>query len=189
MVKKYSSYNNNASCYPTHFRKDELSNSSYNSQTLHIIRSIVDELYHINNQETLSRNEQKEKRVRFTLKKETDTIKSVISNESEVIETPIKNTLEKDKSSIKYQPVLSESATVICCSLIQDRSKVDCSVSTNDLPSLQCECATQTMDMTVIPDYSHSLMSLSRASDDQTSSDFHRQRSNITLSTTWISDK
>jgi hypothetical protein len=188
MVKKYSSYNNNASCYPTHFRKDELSNSSYNLQTLHIIRSIVDELYHINNQETLSRNEQKEKRVRFTLKKETDTIKSVISNESEVIETPIKNTLEKDKSSIKYQPVLSESATVVC-SLKQGRSKVDCSVSTNDLPSLQCECATQTMDMTVIPDYSHSLMSLSRASDDQTSSDFHRQRSNITLSTTWISDK
>ncbi|CAF3628022.1 unnamed protein product [Rotaria sordida] len=202
MMKKYSLYNNNASWDLTQSRisniieqskysnnyEDELSNSSYNSQILDMIRSIVDELYQINNEENLSRNEPKEKRVRFTLKHKTDKTESIISNKFESTETSIKNNFEKDKSSIKSQPLLSDSTTVICC-LIKGRSKVDCSVSTNDLPSLQCECATQTMNMTVFPECKHSLISLLTVNDDQASIDLHRSRSHITLSTTSISSK
>jgi hypothetical protein len=159
-MKRYLSFNNNASWDMTRCNyQDELSNSSCNSQTLHIIRSIVDELYEINHHETSLRNESKEKRVRFTLK--------------EGIES-IKNSSEQEKSSIKYQPVLSDSTTVVCC-LIKGRSKVDCSVSTNDLPSLQCECATQTIDNTIISDSNHSLMSLLTMS-----TDLHQSRSNTT---------
>ncbi|CAF0731118.1 unnamed protein product [Adineta steineri] len=81
MINKYSTQTNN-----------------YQDERLHIIRSIVDELYRINNQEILLNDEQKEKRVRFTRKQEID--------------------------------------------------KIECDISTNELPSLQCECATQTIDMT-----------------------------------------
>jgi hypothetical protein len=61
-MKTYLSYNNNASCLirsrlqnflrqskRINNYQDELSHSSYNSQTLNIIRSIVDELYQIKN--------------------------------------------------------------------------------------------------------------------------------------------
>jgi hypothetical protein len=143
MVKQYLSFNNNASLDMSRSKyQDEL---SCNSQTLHIIRSIVDELYQTNNHEN-----SKEKRVRFSLKKETE------SN---------KNSLQQEKS-----PMLSDSTTVVCC-LIKGRSKVDCSVSTNDLPSFQCECATQTIDN------NDSLMSLLTTDHDQLSI------------TTWTSSK
>jgi hypothetical protein len=184
-MKNYSSYNNNASCLirsrlqnflgqskRINNYQDELSHSSYNSQTLNIIRSIVDELYQTNNQEILSKSESKEKHVRFTLEQESDKTESVILNDSKLTET-----------SIKHQPVLSESSIVVCC-LIKGRSKVDCSVSTNDHPSVQCDCATQTMDITVFPEYDRSLASLLTDSND-----LHGSKSNITLSTTSISSK
>jgi 3-dehydroquinate dehydratase len=115
-MKNYSSYDNSASCLirprlqnfleHTHINNfhDELSNSSYNSQTLNIVRSIVNELYEINNHEILSRNESKENCVCFILEQEVDKTESVIVNESKLTET-----------SIKHQPVLSESSTVFCC--------------------------------------------------------------------------
>ena len=146
----------------------------YNSQILHTIRSIVDELYEINHQESSLVNEPREKRVRFTLQQETDKT-----------ELPMKNMVEKEKSSIKYQRVLSESATVVCC-LSKGRSKVDCSVSTNDLPSRQCESATQTIDIPSFSTYNHSSMSLLTRSDSLSSIG---SRSNIASSTTWISSK
>jgi hypothetical protein len=148
--------------------RDELSYSPDHSQTLKIIRSIVDELYQINNQKSLS----KEKRVRFTLEEEANKTKSGIIYDSKLTQT-----------SIRCQPVLSESSTFVGC-LIKGRSKVDCSVSTNDHPSLQCECATQTMDITVFPKYNHSLLSLLT-----NSNDLHRSRSDTTLSTASISSK
>jgi hypothetical protein len=171
-MKNYSSRNNNNASDLTgserqHFFqqskidntcRDELSYSSNNSRTFQIIRSIVDELYQIN--------------VRFTLEEETNKTKSVIINDSKLTET-----------SIRYQPVLSESSTFVCC-LIKGRSKVDCSVSTNDHLSLQCECATQTMDITVFPKYNPSLLSLLT-----NSNDLHRSRSDTTLSTASISSK
>ncbi|CAF3424264.1 unnamed protein product [Rotaria sp. Silwood1] len=202
-MKKYFLHNNNnASWNSTQFPisniieqskffnncEDESSNSSCNSQTLDMIRTIVDELYQRNNEENLLRSEPKEKRVRFTLKQETDKTESIISNELEATETSIKNIFEKEKSSIKYQPVLSDSTTVVCC-LIKGRSKIDCSVSTNDLPSLQCECATQTMDIIVFPECQHSLMTFLTPNDDQSSIDLHQSKSYISLSTTLISSK
>jgi len=130
-MKKYSSFNNNKSCWTeskqTNHCHDQLSNSSYNSQTLNTIRSMVDELYQINNHEILSRNQ-----------------------------------------------------------LIKSRSKVDCSVSTNNHPSLQCTSTTRTMDTAIFPESNHSLMSLFIDS-----KDLHRSRSrtHLTLSTTSISPK
>jgi len=62
----------------------------------------VDELYEINNHEILSRNESKENCVYFILEQEVDKTESVIVNESKLTET-----------SIKHQPVLSESSTVV----------------------------------------------------------------------------
>ena len=144
-MKQYSSFNNNASLDMIRSKyQDEL---ACNSQTLRIIRSIVDELYQTNNHESSSRTESKEKRVRFTLKQEIE--------------------------SIKYQPMLSDSTTVVCC-LIKSRSKVDCSVSKNDLPSFQCECATQTIED------NHSSMSLLITDKDQLSIDLPRSKSIIT---------
>jgi hypothetical protein len=144
-MKQYSSFNNNASLDMIRSKyQDEL---TCNSQTLHIIRSIVDGLYQTNNHESSSSTESKEKRVRFTLKQETE--------------------------SIKYQPMLSDSTTVACC-LIKGRSKVDCSVSTNDLPSFQCECATQTIEN------NHSSMSLLTTDKDQLSVDVPRSKSILT---------
>jgi hypothetical protein len=122
-MKNNSSFNNNALCLTQskcipNVNDDIFFHSSYNSQTLNIIRSIVDELYEINKEEVLSRNDSNEKRVRFTLEQE---------------ET------DRTEITVKSQPILS---------------KVDCSISTNDLPSRQCECATQTMDTTIPPEYS-----------------------------------
>jgi hypothetical protein len=139
-MKNNSSYNNNALCL-TQSRfiqndDDTFSHSEYNSQTLNIIRSIVDELYQINKEEILSRNDSNEKRVRFTLEEATDRTESITLNDSKSTEI-----------TVKSQPILSDSSAIICC-LIKGQSKVDCSISTNDLPSLQCECATQTMDIT-----------------------------------------
>jgi hypothetical protein len=140
-MKNNSSYNNNALCltqsrFIQNDDDDTFSHSEYNSQTLNIIRSIVDELYQINKEEILSRNDSNEKRVRFTLEEETDRTESVTLNDSKSTEI-----------TVKSQPILSDSSAIICC-LIKGQSKVDCSISTNDLPSLQCECATQTMDIT-----------------------------------------
>ncbi|CAF2619056.1 unnamed protein product [Rotaria sp. Silwood2] len=202
MMKKYLLHNNNGSWNLTQSSRsniieqsklfnnyeDESSNSSCNSRIQNMIRTIVDELYQINNEENFSRSEPKEKRVRFTLKQETDKTESIISNELESTETSIKNAVTREKSSIKYQPVLTDSTTVVCC-LIKGRSKVDCSVSTNDLPSLQCECATQTMDTEMFPECKHSLITLLTANEDQSSINFHRSKSYISLSTTSIASK
>jgi hypothetical protein len=178
-MKKYLSYNNNASVYLTRPKnidnhQYELLNSSpsYNCQTLNIIRSIVDELYQINNTEISS----KEKRVRFSLEQENDESQLKLNSTA----TSVESFVEKEKPSIKYQPVLSDSTTVVCC-LIKGRSKIDCSVSTNDIPSFQCECATQTIDSGVSSKDSNSFSTLTN--------DLHRTTSDMTLSTICISSR
>ncbi|CAF3432131.1 unnamed protein product [Rotaria socialis] len=162
---------------------------SYNSPTLNMIRSIVEELYQIHNEENRSTNEPKERRAHFTLKHEIDKTKLNISNELELTESSIENTSEKQKSSIRYQPILSDSTAIVCC-LNKGRSKIDRCVSTDDRCTLQCECATQTMNVTNLPEHNHSLMTLLTGNrDGQTSNDSPQSRSHITLSTMSISSK
>lgn len=49
--------------------------------------------------------------------------------------------------------------TMIKPRFMKSRSKVDSSVSTDDLSSIQCHCATQTMNMIDFPDRHSSLLS------------------------------
>ncbi|CAF1064116.1 unnamed protein product [Rotaria magnacalcarata] len=199
-MKESSAQNNNTLYSSTHSRESHVieqskiinnynNEISYDSRTLNMIRSIVEELYQINNEENQSTNEPNERRAHFTLKHEIDKTKLNISNELELTKLSIKNTSEKQKSTIRYQPVLSDSTAIVCC-LHKGRSKIDRCVSTDDRCTLQCECATQTMNITNLPEYNHSPMTLLTGTHDgQTRNDSPQSRSHITLSTTSISSK
>lgn len=194
-MKKYFSYdhNNNASwistqsCVPNVIEQlkninnydNDLTYSLCNSQTLNMIRSIVDELYEITNKENISENESKEKQVHFIRKYETDGRKSAVANDD----------LERKQSKIENHPVLSDSATITSF-LNEGRSTIDCCVSTDDLPFLQLECtATQTIDIANSPKHNRSLMSLLTVNNDLSNIDCRQSSSYIALSTTSINSK
>ena len=200
-MKKCTSYSKNASWDLRRFRRenvaeepkliksyqDKLSVSSCSSQTLDLIRSIVDDLHQINNEENLLKRDSKLKRAYFIVKQEMNKTDSTISRDIELIDTPIRDALHKQRS-MEYQLVLTESTAGACCS-VTGRPKIDCSVSTSDFPSHHCECATQTTDTAAFSEYSRLLMKLLTGNDDRSDIDLHRSRIHEALSIAWVSSK
>lgn len=109
-------------------------NSDDHSPTLDLIRSIVDELYYVTAQQTSADVQCNDQHVRFTGDQRADEVST--------------NECRHRKTSGKYQPVLSDSVAIVCCS-IPGRAKVDRSASTDELLCSSCDNATQTVRTTI----------------------------------------